>query len=540
MIFLRKNYFILIILIFSIFYLFSAWVADDAYITFRTIENFHNGYGLRWNVVERVQSYTHPLWMINLLIGKYIVDDLYYLCLILGFFYTVLTIYITYLLSVENIFNFTLGVLILFSSKAALDFSSSGLENSLSYFLIACFFYTIVKLKKHSYFYLILSTIFSCMFLNRMDLIIPFLPFALYIFFYQAYQANRLKKSTIQGFIGFIPVILWSVFALYYYGSFFANSVIAKTNTGLPTTHLQIQGFKYIYGNLIYDPFTSLFIYTTLTYSIFSKKHINKLLGFGLALYIFYLIQVGADYMYGRFLTIPFIISLFIVVTNLRETQRILKLALVLGLILSTYNLYQYTYKNIKNFEITNTNLTDERAFYYPTTSLLLTLKGTNHNISEHFLETQNLFKNPVNQPTVLHTMGFNGYIASKLFPEKHIVDTLGLTDAFLAAHPMKYGSWRIGHFPRAVNIEYLNSIEQNKNMITLPEDHMILNQIFLLTQAPLNDSRRLQAIIDWNNGVTFELAKHAFQYYPHNLLIQQNLDSKQNLWIPKNLNLKQ
>ncbi|ENV79378.1 MULTISPECIES: hypothetical protein [Acinetobacter] len=538
MIFLRKNCFIFTILIFSIFYLFSAWVADDAYITFRTIENFHNGYGLRWNITERVQSYTHPLWMINLLIGKYIINDLYYLCLILGFFYTVLTIYIIYLLSEKNIFNFTLGVLILFSSKAALDFSSSGLENSLSYFLIACFFYTILKLKEHSHFYLILSTVFSCMFLNRMDLIIPFLPFAFYIFFYQAYQEHRFKKSTLQGFIGFIPVILWSIFALYYYGSFFANSVIAKTNTGLPTTHLHIQGFKYIYGNLIYDPFTSLFIYATSIYSIFSKKYVNKLLGFGLALYIFYLIHVGADYMYGRFLTIPFIISLFIVVTNLRKDLRILKLALVLGLVLSSYNLYQYTFKDIKSFEISNNNFTDERAFYYPTTSLLLTLQENNRSIADHFIETRFIFEDPVTQPTALHTMGFNGYIVSKLFPEKHIVDALGLTDAFLAAHPMKYGSWRIGHFPRALNAEYLNSIKYNQNLITLPEDRAVLDQVFLLSRAPLNDSRRLEAIIKWNNGSTFKTAKQGFQHYPHKLLLQQNLDPKMNLWIPSNLNM--
>jgi hypothetical protein len=35
----------------------NAWVVDDAYITFRTIDNFLNGYGLRWNVAERVQSH---------------------------------------------------------------------------------------------------------------------------------------------------------------------------------------------------------------------------------------------------------------------------------------------------------------------------------------------------------------------------------------------------------------------------------------------------------------------------------------------------
>ena len=38
-----------------------AWVAEDAYITFRVVDNFVHGYGLRWNVAERVQVYTHPL-----------------------------------------------------------------------------------------------------------------------------------------------------------------------------------------------------------------------------------------------------------------------------------------------------------------------------------------------------------------------------------------------------------------------------------------------------------------------------------------------
>ena len=44
----------------------QAWVSDDAFITFRVIDNFVNGYGLRWNVDERVEVYTHPLWMLLL------------------------------------------------------------------------------------------------------------------------------------------------------------------------------------------------------------------------------------------------------------------------------------------------------------------------------------------------------------------------------------------------------------------------------------------------------------------------------------------
>ena len=39
----------------------TAWMSDDAYITIRTIDNWRAGYGLRWDVAERVQAYTHPL-----------------------------------------------------------------------------------------------------------------------------------------------------------------------------------------------------------------------------------------------------------------------------------------------------------------------------------------------------------------------------------------------------------------------------------------------------------------------------------------------
>jgi hypothetical protein len=44
----------------------SAWLCDDAYITLRTVANFCHGLGLTWNPDERVQTYTHPLWMLAL------------------------------------------------------------------------------------------------------------------------------------------------------------------------------------------------------------------------------------------------------------------------------------------------------------------------------------------------------------------------------------------------------------------------------------------------------------------------------------------
>ena len=47
-----------------------AWLGDDAYITLRSVENWVSGNGLRWNQDDRVQTYTHPLWMLVLSLGR--------------------------------------------------------------------------------------------------------------------------------------------------------------------------------------------------------------------------------------------------------------------------------------------------------------------------------------------------------------------------------------------------------------------------------------------------------------------------------------
>jgi len=57
-----KVIFILLVGFFFLVLLKTAWVSDDAYITFRSIENFIHGYGMVHNVGERVQTFTHPLW----------------------------------------------------------------------------------------------------------------------------------------------------------------------------------------------------------------------------------------------------------------------------------------------------------------------------------------------------------------------------------------------------------------------------------------------------------------------------------------------
>lgn len=67
---------LLLFFIYSILFYHSSWLSDDSFITFRVVDNFLNGYGLRWNPLERVQVYTHPLWLFLLIPIQWVVREI--------------------------------------------------------------------------------------------------------------------------------------------------------------------------------------------------------------------------------------------------------------------------------------------------------------------------------------------------------------------------------------------------------------------------------------------------------------------------------
>ena len=50
----------------------NAWIADDAYISFRFAANWANGLGPVWNAGERVEGYTNPLWVALAALGEWL------------------------------------------------------------------------------------------------------------------------------------------------------------------------------------------------------------------------------------------------------------------------------------------------------------------------------------------------------------------------------------------------------------------------------------------------------------------------------------
>ena len=137
-----RNLLIFFLLVFcTVLLVYSAWLCDDAFVSFRYVENLTSGKGLTWNLGHRVQGFTHPLWIFVLYGLNLCFSDLFTATMV---FSTILALG-AFALPFGVGKNGGLGLwevcLVggLTFSKAFVDFSSSGLEVALSYLLFALF-----------------------------------------------------------------------------------------------------------------------------------------------------------------------------------------------------------------------------------------------------------------------------------------------------------------------------------------------------------------------------------------------------------------
>src|SRR5262245_8845284 len=105
----------------------------------RTDDNFCNGYVLRWNVDERVQLFTHPLWLFVASPFYALTREAYFTLLALSFGVSIAAVWIYAERIALSRSTAAAGVLVLIFSKAFMDYSTSGLENPLTHVLVALF-----------------------------------------------------------------------------------------------------------------------------------------------------------------------------------------------------------------------------------------------------------------------------------------------------------------------------------------------------------------------------------------------------------------
>ncbi|MAD33761.1 MAG: hypothetical protein CMJ88_08385 [Planctomycetes bacterium] len=111
-----------------------AWLFAAALITFRSVENLIQGYGPVWNVDERVQTYTHPLWFWLLALTRWTTGECAVSAVALGGLLSATSVGLLWRLR-RNTAALAVAVALLLGSRTWSNFATSGLETSLVYVL---------------------------------------------------------------------------------------------------------------------------------------------------------------------------------------------------------------------------------------------------------------------------------------------------------------------------------------------------------------------------------------------------------------------
>jgi len=108
-----------------------------------------------------------------------------------------------------------LGLLIFSVSKAFIDYSTSGLENPLTHLILLFFILVYLTQKESAQGSVFLLALLAALGgVDRLDTLLFYFP-ALLVIFWQS--QNKVKTFITLG-LGFLPLILWEVFSLFYYG----------------------------------------------------------------------------------------------------------------------------------------------------------------------------------------------------------------------------------------------------------------------------------------------------------------------------------
>jgi arabinofuranosyltransferase len=416
-----------------------AWMSEDAFITLRHVGNFIKGYGPVFNVQERVEGFTHPLWFFVVSFFRWLGLSPKGAAILPGLLASFTALYLLFF-RIRFRQNSGPGMqlnpaaAILIGTSAFVDFGTSGLETSLSYLLLVLYAKFLAEerwLKQP----VAIGLICTLLTLSRPDFGI----FLILIFLLYLYEMTR-KRAGLKHLIPFLlPCFLfvggYQIFRMGYYAAIFPNPFYAKSGSG---AHLS-QGIKYLWdfcqGSLFLLILFLVFLAIYLSRYQRDLKARSLILFSGL-LHGFFVIRGGGDFMHGRFLLPAFlllILSLTGSFDRFFEKKIALKNAFVaLFIILFFLSLHVTPVQQRgKRF---NYGISDERSFYYHdkiiplkylfTDTMILMWKtiGINYrDLSE---------KAKLNIRIAYKNVGFTGFYAG---PHVYVLDKLGLTDSVIS-----------------------------------------------------------------------------------------------------------
>ncbi|MEY3014753.1 MAG: hypothetical protein RIT45_3488 [Pseudomonadota bacterium] len=525
----------------------NAWVSDDAYITFRVADNLLHGHGLRWNVDERVQAYSNPLWLLVFTPVYAIVGDAWAAALLLGVGCTLAAVVLA-----RRWTPTTAGYLALVAgamgSKALVDYGTSGLENPLGSLLLVAFVMRAEAVTATTgrapatRRVASLSALAALLLVHRLDASLLVAPTMLALPWLTARavspggpSAPALRPWLVGGLLGATPLLLWLAFATAYYGDPLPNTAAAKLQSGWQTGDLALQGVRYLLDSLRRDPITLVTVAAGLGATVWRPTRLRLALAAGVALHLLYVVKIGGDFMSGRFLTAPLVLAALLLVqtrpadagtdasTDAEAADpgrlrlppvwpRLVWALPLLGVLNPDGPLANPPYaagridleQAVARYRTPDDHgICDERAFYYPTTALALATqlpRVPDHPwraVAERARAQAARRPAPTGRVARVHgvmpSVGFAGFFAG---PEVHLIDSYALVDPFLAAMPPVRPGQRIGHIERVLPEGYVQSRADDRDLLRDPALHGLYADVELRTRAALTAPGRASAIV--------------------------------------------
>ena len=472
-----------------------AWVSDDAFISMRYVENFISGFGLTYNVGERVQGYTNPLWVLLLSAVRQVIDEPYVACVVLSIVTAFASAWVFGYRLLTNAAVAAFGIATLTFTQAFVDFSTSGLENPLGHLLLVSFLAIYFREQWTSRQVQLMWLLAGLMLVHRLDAILLIAPALLHLTLSQG-----IRQSLRPALIGLSPFIAWELFATLYYGLPVPNTAIAKLNVDIPRRELVGQGFVYLFASLEQDPLTILLIVAGLYFGFGSKQWTMRAAALGVVLNLAYVVWVAGDFMLGRFLSVALFSAVCIIAVAMSQAYSRVSVITAAALVafVAVLSPHNPLTENPGPPGIPPSGVANERDFYRGQTGLLKNLRTFTYQKHSWYQTGVQMAK--ANKKADTHcNAGLAGMGAG---PTVHMVDIAGLTDAFLARFTFEYkDNWRTAHHGRDLPQGYLETLRTGENHIKDPKLHEFYDKVKLVISGPIFDWTRLRTALALDLG---------------------------------------
>ena len=508
----RYKFFALLIFIGVITLL--AWQSDDSYHAYIMAKNLVDGNGFVYNIGQRATASTCPLFTLVVAAGYFVIRDMFFVSLLINIVFSAIAfnILLKYFCRTKKQIVFCLITLI--GSVSFVSYTTSGLENSMLFFLGAIFmklFFASERYNAKTMFKLAILVALIAM--TRMDAVLIFAPMAVFVYLTKR-DGVSFGKAVLLGIAGLLPFVLWELFSTFYYGFPFPNTAYAKLGTDFALRDYLIRGARYYLNAAICDPVilvVPLFVLLA-AISVWKAQYIVCMTG--PVIYGFYLLFIGGDFMMGRHFTLLFFISLicYIDIEN-REFSELGRGAsfhrTFTGFIIAAVAFTATSHVITDQFLFGRTfgsPISDERAGYFTTSSLFnnvvslirtgdLCIQNTWNDDS-----VKELRDNEMSGGILTSVPGITKYYNNDLY----LNDLYALGDPYLAHLPaVKEHGWRIGHMWREAPVGYMNLVRYEwgtgaiKNKAA-KEYYEIIDEI---TRGDLFDPDRIAKVININLG---------------------------------------